>query len=647
MSMLPKKRIDLSWIKMHLRSDYFLLLIIATGYISIVSTLAIWSHHSFNTNAWDLGIYSQALYSTLNHGKIFYYTSELPGNPSGSLFGIHFSPFLFLLIPVYALYQNPVTLLVLRPIAIAAGVIPLYWIARERIDSKWLIFLLAIIYLVYPPVMVPISNFDVEVFLPVLFLFALHYLKNGKLLHASPFIVLALMVNEFVPFIVVTMAIYFSILRRKDIIEGLKRRRLTKNAIFSIVLLLGGILWFKLACMVITSFNPTALSTKWEWGELGTEPTEIIVNAFANPMNTARVLFTDGQSKFLYVISLLAPLAFSSLLAPLTLVMTLPWLTASLLSINPMYYDIVTQYPAFVSSFIFVSAIHGLKKLMNSESIEMPRNVAFLMIVSLLISSLLLPTGGYFSVGKSDESVRTALDTIPVDASVSVMPEVYPHLCNRLEVYPYFKIGVDYVLINVYSGWYDVTLPQPAHTAQRWSHVEIDDRYGVVVNANGVLLYKSGYKGPIEHFESVNFTHTYCNVQLATGEIIEDHVGLGESVAKAAVLVHRASDPTPLFFEVPQKALPPGTYKVTVVLKASSTATDEAITLQITKNPERSNIVTQEIMGTDFTQAQRWQFFTLNFTIRQPTFIEMAAYVTNSTDVYFHCMNVLQVSGEV
>ncbi len=645
--MLPKNRIDLSWIKMKVRSDYFLLLMIATGYISVVSTLAIWGHHSFNTNAWDLGIYSQALYSTLNHGKIFYYTSELPGNPSGSLFGIHFSPFLFLLIPIYALYQNPVTLLVLRPIAIATGVIPLYWIAREQIDSKWLIFLLAIIYLVYPPVMIPILNFDVEAFLPALFLFALYYLKKGKLLHASPFIVLALMVNEFVPLIVMTMAIYFAILRRKDIIEGLQWRRLTKNAIFSIVLLLVGVLWFKLACMVITSFNPTALSTKWEWGEFGTEPTEIIVNVFTNPINTARVLLSDGQRKFLYVISLLAPLAFSSLLAPLTLIMALPWLITSLLSINPLYYDIVTQYPAFVSSFIFVSAIYGLKRLMSSDSMEMPRRFVSLMIVSLLITSLLLPTGGYFSVGKSNESIRIALDKIPVNASVSIMPEVYPHLSNRLEVYPYFKTGVDYVLINVYSGWYDVTLPRPAHIAPRWCDVEIDDGYGVLVNANGVLLYRSGYKGPVEHFESVNFTYTYRNVRLATGEIIEDHIDFGESVDKAAVLVHMASDPTPLFFEVPQKALPPGTYKVRAVLKISSTTTDKAITLQITKKPERSKIVTQEIMGTDFTQAQRWQVLMFNFTIRQPTFIEVATYVTNSTDVYFHFMNILQVSGEV
>jgi len=83
-------------IKTIIRSDYFILFLIAVIYIVIVSTLAISRHYAFGTNTWDLGIYSQSLYSTLNHGKILYYTAELTGNPSGSLFGIHFSPFLFL-----------------------------------------------------------------------------------------------------------------------------------------------------------------------------------------------------------------------------------------------------------------------------------------------------------------------------------------------------------------------------------------------------------------------------------------------------------------------------------------------------------------------------------------------------------------------
>ena len=644
--MLLRGRIDMRRIKTVIRSDYFILFLIASIYVIIVSSLALSRHYAFRTNTWDLGIYSQSLYSTLNHGKILYYTAELMGNPSGSLFGIHFSPFLFLLVPIYAIYQNPVTLLILRPIAISIGLIPLYWILRDQqLNNKWLIFFLATIYLVYPPITTPLSNFDVEVFLPALFLFTIHYFRKGKLLHSYIFVALALMVNEFVPLIVMAMAVYVFLSHRKEIVNGLRSRKLTKNAIFSITLLLSGILFFYLASAVITTFNPNALTTKWEWGELGTSPGEIVINVLTNPAKTINVLFNDGQSKFVYITSLFGPLAFLSFLDPLTLIMTLPWLMASLLSINPLYYAIGTQYPAFVSPFLFVAAINGIKKLVNLSSRGVLRKIGFLMFISLLVSTLLLPTDDYFSVTKAEETTRMALNEIPSTASVSVMPEVFPHLCNRLEVYPYFKSGVDYVLFNVYSWWYTATLPRPAHTAPKWCGAEIGDEYGIIVNANGVLLYKKGYTGSVKHFEGVDFTYTHHNVQNATGNLVQNNVTFGESVTKADVLVHNITDTTPLFFEVPEKVLPPGRYNVTMLLKVSSITTDEVITLEALKEPEDSKIVTKTIKGSDFTRAGKWQVFMFNFSIERPTFVEIAVDVTNSTDVYFYSMNVLQVSG--
>jgi uncharacterized membrane protein len=634
-------------IKTIMRSDYFVLFLIASTYVIIVSTLALSRHYTFGTNTWDLGVYSQSLYSTLNHGKILYYTAELTGNPSGSLFGIHFSPFLLLLVPVYAIYQNPVTLLILRPIAISIGLIPLYWIIREQQLNRWLTFFLAIIYLVYPPITTPLSNFDVEVFLPALFLFAIHYFRKGKLVHSYIFVALALMVNEFAPLIVMAMAVYVFLSHREEIINGLRSKKLTKNAIYSLTLLLSGILVFNLASAVITTFNPNALTTKWEWGEFGASPSEIVTNVLTNPAKTFQVLLNDGQNKFFYIAALFGPLAFLSFLDPLTLVMTLPWLMASLLSINPLYYAIGTQYPAFVSPFLFVAAINGIKKLVNHRSQDVLKKIVFLMFISLLVSTLLLPTDEYFSVTKADETTRMALNVIPVNASASVMPEVFPHLCNSLEVYPYFKSEVDYVLIDVYSWWYTVTLPRPAHTAPKWCDAEIGEDYGVLVNANGIVLYKKGYNGAIEYFEGVNFTYNCHSVLAATGTIIQDTVAFGDPVTETDVLLQRVTDPTPLFFEIPEKVLPPGTYKVTAVLKVSSTTPNEAITLEALNEPKDSVIVAKTIKGSDFTAAGRWQIFIFNFTIEHPTFVEFTAYVTDSTDVAFYSMDVLQVSGDV
>ena len=641
-------RIDTSWIPRTLRSDYVLLFIMATAYVLIITALAISSHNTFYTNAWDLGIYAQALHTTAAHGKLLYYTAELPGNPSGSLFGIHFSPLLFLLVPLYALFPSPVTLLVLRPIAIALGLIPLYWIIRERLpQNQHFTFLLAAIYLIYPPVTSPFWGFDVEVFLPAFFLFALHYLDKGRFLHASIFILLALMVNEFVPFIIMAMALYLLLTHRHDVLAGLHRRTLTKDAVFALILLATGVLWLHLAQTVITHFNPSALSTKWEWGAFGTSPPDIALNMLTHPIQTLTILFNDGQKKFFYLVSLLGPLAFFSLQDPLTLIMALPWLAASLLSINPNYYAIENQYPAFISAFIFLAAIKGMNKLVNISQKETLQKVGVLMFTLLLLTTLLLPTGVTFLPAEPDEATRIALNTIPDHASASVMPDIFPHRCNALNVYPYFQKGVDYALINVYSWWYTVTLPRPAHTVPAWSDVDIDDDYGIVVNANGIVLYAKGYTGPLTLFDGVAFTFNAHDVEIATGGITQDNVTIDDVPLTTDVLVHQINDSTPLFFRIPETAFPPGTYNLTVMLKVSSPTPMDVITFEVTKKPEQAALFSKTLRGTDFPHLDAWQTLTFNMTLHDPGLIEIAAYVTDSTDVFFYSLKMSQVSGSV
>ena len=642
------QRFDVRQLTTALRSDYFILFVIATIYIVIVSTLALSRHYAFDTNTWDLGIYSQSLYSTINHGKLFYYTAELPGNPSGSLFGIHFAPILFLITPLYVIFQNPVTLLILRPIAISLGLIPLYWIIKNhQLTNRKLTFFLASLYLVYPPITTPLSNFDVEVFLPVLFLFAFHYLQNDKLIHSYLFMILALMVNEFVPLIVIALSVYVLVLHHQEIIKGLQTRKLTKYVVFAFTLLLTGILWFNLAGTIITSFNPNALNTKWEWGQFGTNPTEIVTNVVTNPSTTINTLLNDGQNKLLYLTALFGPLAFLSFLDPITLIATIPWLAASLLSVNPLYYTIGTQYPAFVSPFIFVSAVNGIKKLSKFNIKKNILNkIAFLMLGCLLVSTFLLPTENYFEVTNADNTTRTALTLIPADASVAAMPEVCPHLSNRLQVYPYFKDCVDYILVDIYSWWYTVTLPRPAHSAPKWCDAQISSNYGLILNANGILLYKNGYTGPVTYFEGISFTYTSTDVEPITGTVIQEPIPFGTPTTKTEVLLHNITDQNLQFFKISQKALPPGNYDLTAVLKTSSTTHNELITITAL-DKEMQSLFIQQIGGNDFETANKWQVFTFNFTINQPTFIEFTASATNHALVYFHSLNILQVTGGV
>src|SRR3990170_4043061 len=88
-----------------------ILLISVFAYALTFSLYTIAHHATFNTYAWDLGIYNQALWSTAFSGKFFYYTCELYFVQNGSFFGIHFAPILLFLLPLYYLFPSPEFLL--------------------------------------------------------------------------------------------------------------------------------------------------------------------------------------------------------------------------------------------------------------------------------------------------------------------------------------------------------------------------------------------------------------------------------------------------------------------------------------------------------------------------------------------------------
>lgn len=622
-------------------SDYLTLLLFSVIYITVVSYVSLSNHYTFRSNAWDLGIYNQAFYSTLRHGKFFYFTAALPGNPGGSHFGIHFSPILFLLLPIYALRQDPTTLLILRPIIISIGAIPLYWLARDELKDRKLTLLFVGAYFMYLPLIIPSCNFDVEAFLPSFFLFSIYYMKKGKLLRAYTFLILALMVNEFVPFIVITTGLYYFLLNRRDIIAEIRQRRVTKSLIFSLIIILTGIFWFILATSVISYFNPTALSTKWEWGDFGESPTEILINILTNPVKTIYVLLSDGQNKFLYISALFGPFLFLSFLDPLTLIMTAPWLIASMLSRNPLYYAIGPQYPAFIAAFIFISAINGLKSLV-SFSKQGAKRVATLMVVILILTFLLFPIERAPIQMRSHETIRQAMNMIPADASISVMPEIFPHFSSRLDAYPYFNEGVDYVLVNINSWWYTVALPRPTHVLPTWSESVIGDEYGIAVNANGIILYEKGRLEEPEIFVPMNLSFNYENLERDFGEIVSDPTSLSEKV-----LVHYSNISSGVFWTGSCGWISPGVYNVTVSLKVASKDVGFILLFDVVaREPHFIELEEMEIFGDDFVNSNTWQSFNLVFKLSRPALVDIrGTYVTNATDVFLDFINVQQVSG--
>jgi len=60
------------------------------AYAAVFSYFTILKYCAFRSYAWDLGIFNQSLWTTLNEGRLFRHTLELFLNPSGSFFAVHF-----------------------------------------------------------------------------------------------------------------------------------------------------------------------------------------------------------------------------------------------------------------------------------------------------------------------------------------------------------------------------------------------------------------------------------------------------------------------------------------------------------------------------------------------------------------------------
>ena len=96
-------------------------LLLATLFSGLFCYYSLIKYLSLSDTGWDLGLYSQTLYTTL-HGDGLFYTN-LNG---ASYLQEHFSLFLFFLIPLYMVFPSPVTLLILQAILLSFAGVPLF-----------------------------------------------------------------------------------------------------------------------------------------------------------------------------------------------------------------------------------------------------------------------------------------------------------------------------------------------------------------------------------------------------------------------------------------------------------------------------------------------------------------------------------------
>lgn len=624
--------------------------VLICAYAVVFSGFTIFMYYVFKSYAWDLGIFVQALWTTVNKGKFFYYTIELSVNPSGSFFGAHFSPILFLVLPIYAVFESPFTLLVLQSVVLALGAVPIYLIAKKHLGDRLSAVCLAAVYLTYPAIQgVNCFDFHTEAFIPLFFLLAFYYIDDKKWFKGLLFVLLTLSTIEFAPVLIMFLGAYLTLKEAftKDPTE--RSRSLLKRMFFPALLIVIAVIGLLLAFFVIDTLNPiksTGLPGNWTYW--GSSLSGVVLNILTHPVEALTYMVTPWDKVF-YLFSLLGPLLMLPIFCP-EFLLAVPWLIAAPLSENAAYYSIYFQYSAFAIGQLFIAFIFSVKRLSlfgndGRRNLKLQRTVvAFALVITILFSVAVSPIGlpdlSSRSVEITPHSVliNDMLKLVPNNASIATENDIFPHVAQRENAYILtwpMPMEVEYILVDMKSSHFEF-IAYSVSPSEALPKVLASGRYGLLACADGILLFEKGYLGPTTLY--IGRIETYDASSLLT--VIGNSIVLNDPTSLSGkVIAHQETDSTGTIWFGPYAYFFSGEYQATFRIKTTSAGLGCVIDVAAS-----GSVVGQRTINSfDFKTLGDWEEFTLDFNITSLSQMEFRGYCeSNNTYVALDYVRVTQ-----
>jgi uncharacterized membrane protein len=452
-----------------------------------LSALSVLRHRAFSTGRLDLGNMVQAVWATA-HGHPLEVTS-LRGEQFVRL-GAHFDPVLALFAPFWWLWPSPSLLLVTQACAVAAGALPVFWLARKHLRSERAALGFALAYLVSPALQwMTLHEFHPVALATPLLLFAFWYLDEGRLLAFAVVVGLALTTKEHVGLAVAGLGLW----------HVLSRRRALPGAAIAIA----GIAVSAVAVgFVIPHFRPGGGSGFYgRFDEVGGSPGGIARTALTDPLALLSAA-SEGRDGT-YLLELLLPLAGLGALAPTALLVAAPELALNLLSSTRTQTSIHYQYSALALAGLVPATVLGAARLARGSAARAERLAMLAAAASLAGNYVLgpipvwrsLPGGETLGasghlVDARDRMAARALRVIPGNAVVSTSNSLGGHLSARRRVLS-FPVRADAEWVAV-----DETRPgnldrlEPLPYARAIAALRRDRRFRLVFEQDGVLVFR-------------------------------------------------------------------------------------------------------------------------------------------------------------
>ena len=453
---------------------------------SVVLFLVVRDHYlSFRLGRYDLGNMVQAVWST-SEGRFLESTNGATGEQASRL-ASHVDPILAALAPLWIIAPTPLTLVAVQIVAVSLGTLPVFWLARRRLESERVAAVLAAAYLAYPWV----AWTAVDVFHPVtlaipLFLFAIWFLDSDRLL---PFAVCAVLVGacgELMAVGVAGLGVWYALARGR------------RRAGFAIALAGGA--WVVIAfAVIVPAFAEGSSVFYGAYDDVGGSPGGILETAATDPLVVLRQLLTWNDVLYLFLLA--APLGGLFVLAPGLAAVAVPQLSANLLAGWDATTDPRAHYVAGVLPFLLAAVAVGLARLRPTGRMRGALLVLTLSAVSAVMvgpwPGAVAGTPTFYRTDSSPEvlaSLERAVAHVPPDAPVTTTNRIGAHLAARRYLYSAPVLGrAEWVVLDRSDTWVPRAWgggPDPDAIEGLWKRLDRDRAWRLVYEAGDVVVFR-------------------------------------------------------------------------------------------------------------------------------------------------------------
>jgi uncharacterized membrane protein len=429
----------------------YLLFAMASLYVLFYSAAAIYKYSTYQTGN-DQVYFEQALWNTLE-GR---FMQQSDFNYATTVFTVDFMPALGLFVPVYWLFPSPHTLFITETLILALGALPVFWLARDKFNSRPIGLAFALVYFANPTLQYfNLLPFNLRALALVCLLYAFYFYQKQRFWLFGLFALLALGTRTEVSLIIAMFGLY-GLLKRMPVrfwLTPLVVGAVYFVTVFSVILpafISPGQMVVPPEVQPVTlqpaqveyiSNSETIIATTY--GDLGKNLPDVLKNTITNPLKTFQRVFTYAKMEYLFL--MLLPFAFLPLFSPSALLFCLPIVAINLLSIRATQYDYQSHYSALLLFGLNIGAIYGAYNLANWLKKRTNRlNPVGLVIAGLLLVILAVqilmrnPLPGAV-INAENRSMVTATDALlarlPKNASVTATSFLTPHLLPRQYLY--------------------------------------------------------------------------------------------------------------------------------------------------------------------------------------------------------------------